>query len=140
MPLSEEEKRAWEICEAKIRKRRTKPSVYDLEELYNSLKNFNHLSLPSVIYAYRANLPEESGIYFAYKDNEIYYIGQSTNMKTRWASHNIGEVMTLAPNLISDPDLRIGWMLVPNDLLDFAEKYLIGVLHPILNIMHREPI
>lgn len=139
--FSDSEYSAMLMVEAKrAKKNRSKSSIYDLEELFNNLKCFNHHTLPSLAYSYKNNLPNDSGVYFVYKGDEVYYIGQSNNMKSRWASHEKDKEMCLAPNLVSDPNLRIGWMDLHPDLLDFAEKYLIGLLHPVLNIAHREPV
>lgn len=115
-----------------------KPSLNDLERLHKQLEEFNHLSLPSIPFQFRSKLPKESGIYIVYLDSQVLYVGQAKNIQDRWRDHNISDKLALANDLPADPNLRIGWIEVSKNLTSFAEIYLIGLLHPVLNIVHRD--
>lgn len=43
---------------------------------------------PSVPLDNVKNLPSAAGIYFAVKDGEVLYVGQSENMRERWSKHH----------------------------------------------------
>jgi len=74
---------------------------------------------------YGHGIPEESGIYFIWSTGgELRYVGQSTNLslRLRLGSHH---------KLRSD-DL-ISFVLVPKELLIYAECFYIGIMKPTSN-------
>ena len=81
----------------------------------------------------RYHLPERSGIYvIADANNCVWYVGQATNLKSRWA----GKAHHRYPQLIrSNRKLshRIYWQEVPTLCLDEKEKYYIDLFQPELN-------
>ena len=116
----------------------TKPSLASLEKLYGELQSFNHQALPSIPFQFRSKLPSVTGVYLLYLGNDVYYVGQSKNVSDRWQSHDVLDKLALASEVLTSADLRIGWIEVPKQLLNFAEIYLIGLYQPFLNIAHRD--
>ena len=60
-------------------------------------------SLPSVAYTERARLPATSAVYFALRESVIIYIGESSNLRRRWKSHDTVLGRT------NPKDLAIAW-------------------------------
>jgi excinuclease UvrABC nuclease subunit len=110
----------------------------DLEELYKQLDGFNHLSIPSIPFQFKSKLPSTPGVYIVYLDSQVLYVGQAKDIHNRWRDHDVDGKISQAGNLPTNQNLRVGWILVPKQLLTFAEVYLIGLLHPVLNIAHKE--
>ena len=107
-----------------------------LHGLVEELQSFNHMAKPSIPYEFRSKLPNTAGVYFLYAGSDIYYVGQSIDIKKRWKDHHIDGKLALAAEVLVSSSLRIGWIEVSKPLLSFTEIYLIGLLRPILNITH----
>ncbi len=86
-----------------------------------------------VLFTERYRLPSCSGIYvIADVNNCVWYVGQATNLKDRWA----GRGHHRYPQLIrSNRKLchHIYWQPVPVDFLDEEERYYIDLFKPELN-------
>jgi hypothetical protein len=132
MPINDE-RLAADIAKAE----KSKPSLNQLETILETLRELNVLALPSVPFQFKQHLPKATAVYLAYIEDTVLYVGQSVDVHTRWANHEVAEKIALHQDLPSNPDLRIGWVECPNHLLDFVEIYLIGLLQPVLNIRHR---
>jgi hypothetical protein len=65
-------------------------------------------------------VPKTSGIYFAWEDGNIVYVGQSLNMSNR---------ARLGHGAISGTDL-LSFVPIGKDDLSWAESYYIGILRP----------
>lgn len=92
------------------------------------LESLDYLQLPSVRYDNKARLPIASGIYFVIDDsNEILYIGQAINIKTRWYYHHRKHEFK------GREDIRIAWLDIDRDHLRKAESILIDIYQPCLN-------
>lgn len=87
----------------------------------------------NVLFSERHRLPSISGIYvIADANNCVWYVGQATNLKSRWA----GRTHHRYPQLIrSNRKLchRIYWQEVPMNSLDEFERYYIDLFKPTLN-------
>lgn len=87
----------------------------------------------NVLFSKRHRLPSISGIYvIADANNCVWYVGQATNLKSRWA----GRTHHRYPQLIrSNRKLchRIYWQEVPMNSLDEFERYYIDLFKPTLN-------
>jgi hypothetical protein len=74
---------------------------------------------------YAHGIPEESGIYFIWSSGgELKYIGQSVNLSLRLRLGN--------HNKLRSDDL-ISFVLIPKELLLYAECFYIGVMKPTSN-------
>jgi GIY-YIG catalytic domain len=87
----------------------------------------------NILFSERHRLPSISGIYvIADANNCVWYVGQATNLKSRWA----GRTHHRYPQLIrSNRKLchRIYWQEVPANSLDEFERYYIQLFKPELN-------
>jgi hypothetical protein len=72
------------------------------------------------------NLPSRPGIYFVRDPDEIVYVGQSINLKTR---------VTLRHKNIKLGDI-VSYLEMDAYMLDFAEAFYIGVCKPTRNFGH----
>ena len=92
------------------------------------------LALPFVLLEHRSQLPKTPCIYFAINSqDEIQYIGQSTNPRRRWRNHSKGIDLALMG------DIRIAYIGCHRDLLCDVEKALVAWFDPPLNTVWRVP-
>jgi hypothetical protein len=91
--------------------------------------SINLSSLPSVSLKLRSQLPEAVCIYFVVdSQNQIQYIGRSTNLRKRWLSHH------RVNQLESIDGIRIIYLIIDSvELLPEIEKALIEWFSPPLN-------
>lgn len=81
-----------------------------------------------------------SGIYAIYKDDLCLYVGQSSNLASRVATHLSGKYQTATHIYawkiedIGFPDYRTYIKEIKEQILDKSEKYLMSILKPIENI------
>ncbi|MBW4421943.1 MAG: helix-turn-helix domain-containing protein [Myxacorys californica WJT36-NPBG1] len=94
-------------------------------------------TLPFVLLEHRSQLPETPCVYFAINSqDEVQYIGQSTNPRRRWKAHSKSIELALMG------DIRIAYakcMGFSRDLLCELEKELIAWFDPPLNTAWRVP-
>jgi GIY-YIG catalytic domain len=86
--------------------------------------------LPSLPLAWNSALPKCPAIYFAISENhQIFYIGSSTNLHSRWLNHNrFQELKNLG-------DVRVAWLQVLDiSVLGLLESQAIRAYKPPLNI------
>ena len=107
-------------------------------ELADILDGFNHEALPSIPFRLRCKLPEIPCVYVAYMGHDVYYVGQTVNLKNRWNGHHVSNKLSVAQNSAVNQDARIGWIELDKQLLTLVEKALIGLLLPILNVAENE--
>jgi len=83
---------------------------------------------PAIVYdGEGTGLPTESGIYFAWQNGTVQYVGQSINLNSRCKhSHH----------KLQEGDL-LSYILVPTEQLNFAESFYIGILKPVRNFGKR---
>ena len=93
--------------------------------------SFDITTLPSLCLSRRRELPRTSAIYFAIDSlGQVQYIGQSTNLRHRWASHH------RQFQLQAIDSVRIAWLQCDDVLLlPEIEKILITWFEPPLNKM-----
>lgn len=60
-------------------------------------------TLPSLPWTERALLPECPAVYFVLEKSRVLYVGQTTQLRTRWQRHH------LSLQLSSTMDVRIAW-------------------------------
>lgn len=84
--------------------------------------------LPSASLGDRAYLPDSAGVYLAATADQLLYIGQSTNIRQRWQSHE------KLDRLMSFSGVRLYYLLVPQGFCGQLESALIRQFSPILNI------
>jgi len=85
-------------------------------------------ALPSLPLDERYDLPDTAAIYFVLADNTVLYIGQSINVRQRWAAHH------RLKQLNERDGCRIAWMTVDDaGLLDELERACIAHFQPMLN-------
>lgn len=71
------------------------------------------------------HVPAESGIYFIWDEEVVWYVGQSVNLNSRLRlSHE---------KIQEDPTRMLSWVLVPRGQLMFAECYYIALCEPYRN-------
>ncbi len=88
----------------------------------------NPFSLPFVSLINYKQLPEASGIYFVTSNDEILYIGISTNIRNRWVGHHRKSELNIYN------DVKIHWYLLDDKkALPELEAKLIKTLKPKLN-------
>lgn len=93
-----------------------------------NFQSIDLLSLSSVSLDEKRKLPPISCIYFAIDENgNVQYIGRTTNLQQRWASHHKYSELSKIGNI------RISYILMDEDLLDESERALIQWFHPPLN-------
>lgn len=91
--------------------------------------------LPSVPLAQRIHLPQCSGIYFVLDANDrVLYIGQATNLLTRWQGQGHHRIEQLA-RLNKKSPVRIAWLdcSAGSNLLTAMETHYIASYNPLLN-------
>jgi len=85
-------------------------------------------TLPSLPLDERRDLPDETAIYFVLAGDTMLYIGQSVNVRQRWAAHH------RFAQLNEYGGCRIAWMHVDDArLLDDLEQACRAHFSPILN-------
>lgn len=88
----------------------------------------NPLTLPSLPLTERSRLPSCAAIYFALSNEEIFYIGRTTNLRQRWTVHH------LLKQLLSKKLVRVAWLECSDtNLLPEIEAALIDYFKPLLN-------
>lgn len=94
----------------------------------------NPLALPSVPLEDRRQLPTDPCIYFAIdSQNAVQYIGQSNNVRRRWAGHGQKQ------HLEKMDGVRIAYWQVQPSLLKGFEEILIEKYCPPLNCLDARP-
>jgi len=84
--------------------------------------------LPSLPLEGRRDLPDTAAIYFVLAGDTVLYVGQSVNVRQRWAAHH-----RLA-QLNRRGGCRIAWITVDDaGLLDELERACVAHFEPILN-------
>jgi DNA-binding Xre family transcriptional regulator len=84
---------------------------------------------PFVSIEERDKLPRMAGVYVAASEGEVLYVGQSTNIKQRWKSHE------KLQELSAYPRVRVGWLKVEADDERDAIESLLWTRHsPVLNL------
>lgn len=94
----------------------------------DTMHGFEPVPEPSIIYGEQAEtLPMQSGVYFAWRDGSVEYVGQSINLNARCRPphHKL-----LTGDLLS-------YVLVCEERLNFAEAFYIGILRPNRNFGKR---
>jgi len=100
-----------------------------LSEVVSTLVDFTVPEpVPSVRFAQRKHLPRVSGIYLLVRDDEVIYVGKSSNLRVRWQNHH-------KEAQIKDPEnVEIFYFFADNQMLDSIESALIGWFNPDLNV------
>lgn len=100
------------------------------------LANFNIYNLPYVDYDVLRKIPKNiSGVYFVVDLSEIYYIGQSINIRERLLKHSKRSIFKWLSQREYHDTLSVAWLEVGNiSLLDSLEQVLINHFKPQLNI------
>lgn len=114
------------------------PKASTSTDVAKLLNGFNHEGLPSIPFRLRCKLPEITCVYAVYSGLDVYYVGQTVNLKRRWEGHHTSEKLSVVQNSADQQDVRIGWIELDRQLLTLIEKALIGLLLPILNISQNE--
>lgn len=83
--------------------------------------------LSSVSLSDRAYLPDSAGVYIAATTDQIFYVGQSGNMRDRWTQHH------QLDRLMGFPGVRLYYLLVPQGFCGQLESALIRQFAPQLN-------
>jgi len=86
-------------------------------------------TLPSVTVENYHLLPSLSGIYFLRSSNQIWYIGLSKNIHTRWYSHH-----TLDKIDTSKEQFYISWLPYQGELQSLEREFIVKY-RPYLNIV-----
>jgi hypothetical protein len=91
------------------------------------------LTLPSVAFGNRKALPTCPAIYFVLNaQGTVLYIGQSSNLATRWATHH------QAGHLRTQQATRIAWLVMDDvTLLNAVEAACIAYFAPACNDVRR---
>lgn len=104
-----------------------KPKLYDKMYSAGILGNhcsYNYKSIPKTRTPLEQlqdiDIPYGSGIYFAFNNNEVVYVGKSSNLRSRIKGGH--------KNLKKGDD--IAWLEYPQRLLNFAESFYIGTCKP----------
>lgn len=74
-----------------------------------------------------SGLPQESGVYFAWCEGIVEYVGQSINLNSRCKESH---------HKLRKGD-RLSFVLIPREELNFAESFYIGILKPRRNFGNR---
>ena len=94
----------------------------------------NPLTLPSLPLSERKHLPSCPAIYFVMQDDRVLYIGQTTNLAQRWATHN--RLKQFAKMV---GDIRVAWLECSDKaLLRKVEAALIEQFKPELNTREKK--
>ena len=79
----------------------------------------------------KIRLPIVPAIYLVVIDNEVIYVGQTKNLRSRWSSHHL---LKEIKELNQTDCVKIAWLTCDDlNLLTSLEKVLIGSLNPTLN-------
>lgn len=104
-----------------------KPKLYDKMYSAGILGNhcdYNYNPVPTTVIPLEQlqdiDIPYGSGIYFAFSNNKVVYVGKSRNLASR--------IKPGHKKLKKSDD--IAWLKYPVRLLDFAESYYIGICKP----------
>ena len=104
-----------------------------LLDIAQILKNIeHHEEIPSIPLRMKSKLPKVSAVYVVYESESVLYVGQSRELKQRFLFHKTLDAVG------KNGCVRVGWIPVDAENLDFAERYLIGLLRPSLNIIHNK--
>jgi hypothetical protein len=86
-------------------------------------------ALPCVALAKRSRIPELSGVYAVFSENELLYVGAAQNLQLRWQTHDrITQLRTF-------PGIKIHWKVCDFVEADVLERLLIINLQPRLNVI-----
>lgn len=89
----------------------------------------NPFSLPHLPLTDLKQLPARPAVYFALKDEQVLYIGQSVNLQQRWTTHHRWQQLVK-----TEGDIRIAWLECSDiSLLTEIERALIEHFIPPLN-------
>lgn len=96
--------------------------------------------LPFVTFKQKQNLPSISGIYYILNrfNNDIIYIGQSKNIRSRWTEHHRSYEIGMIDYMYQDGRIIIAWEECSQNLLLEIEKQRIKALKPIINGLSQE--
>lgn len=83
--------------------------------------------LPSCPVTSRCLLPSVSAIYFLLRADECLYVGQSVNLRNRWATHE--KILEVG----GDEGLRLAWQPTSLNDLNNVERKMIAALRPRYN-------
>jgi hypothetical protein len=89
---------------------------------------FDPVPKPSIVFdGQGTGLPAQSGVYFAWQNDVVQYVGQSINLNSRCKHHH---------HKLQQGDL-LSYVLVAEEQLNFAEAFYIGILKPSRNFGKR---
>lgn len=91
------------------------------------MKNKHPKHFPSVALEDIDSLPAVPGVYFALKDGEVLYVGQSEEMRSRWGQHHKRR------ELEKIGDVRVSFLLSDGRPLLEQEAEWIDILDPVMN-------
>lgn len=99
------------------------------------LEEIDPLALPCVAMSEIPYLPKRAGIYFVIEEGGVVvYIGQSLNIRLRWAGHHVADELCAPMDLEGARRIRIAWLIVEdNSQLSDLERAFIWRLRPRLN-------
>jgi excisionase family DNA binding protein len=99
------------------------------------LEEIDPLTLPYVAMSEIPYLPKRAGIYFIIEEGGVVvYIGQSLNIRLRWAGHHIADELCPPMDLEAARRIHIAWLIVEdNSQLNDLERAFIWRLRPRLN-------
>jgi hypothetical protein len=98
-----------------------------MKNKYLSLLELNPLSLPFIDSANLDKLPSLSAVYFVIVENEIVYIGKSTDLNIRWNKY----LHHVTPQI--EGEFKVHWLPTDKKTLGFVETLLIELHEPKLN-------
>ena len=85
-------------------------------------------SLPSISLKQYLSFPEESGVYFCERDDDVIYVGSAQNVRKRWMGHKLMQELEQLTECI---DVR--FLFAPTFMLPKLERTYIERLQPSLN-------
>lgn len=89
---------------------------------------FDPVPKPSIVFdGEGTGLPSQSGVYFAWQNDVVQYVGQSINLNSRCKHHH---------HKLQQGDV-LSYVLVAEEQLNFAEAFYIGILKPTRNFGKR---
>ncbi len=127
-----------ELCSARSKKnnalceyRRLKRELHQVSARVNhyagaAVEKFGFPAVPEAAISFDGEgtgLPEKSGVYFAWRNGVVEYVGRSVNLNSRCRSSH---------HALCDGDL-LSFVEIPKSELNFAEYFYIGVLRPVRN-------
>jgi GIY-YIG catalytic domain len=94
-----------------------------------NLAEIDPLALPSLPLLNRSQLPNLPAIYFVITDEQVIYIGRTSNLRQRWVDHHLLKQKALGEILV-----KVAWLSCSDiNLLPSIELALIEYFQPCLN-------